>query len=304
MSTTPPTPANALAWDKARAAFAKSIMVDTSLASLAADLDVPPWPVTDPDETPAAYIYLPYPQAVAALASRGLPPSQLGHLISILNETVAFDEPFGDMMDLSTVGPGEVDEDSPLLKNMAKLELPPDFPLVLSGLSESTLELCRMEKVDTLGQFVSFAARLSQSVIVGGDFRDLLNALAHKDEESLARFLPFRPGAKGFHLLEALALEARQLNEPGRAAVAKDPLAAPAALRARVSRLVAWFPAELDHLRAAASAGTPPAQLVAPLPDSSLQAAVAGLLQPHLPPPPAGIEKPRPSFWARLFGRG
>ena len=55
MATTPPVSADAAAWDKARAAFAKSIMVDTPLASLATDLDVPPWPINRADETPAAY---------------------------------------------------------------------------------------------------------------------------------------------------------------------------------------------------------------------------------------------------------
>lgn len=303
MATTPPVSANAATWDKTRAAFSKSIMVDTPLSSLAADLDVPPWPVTSPDETPAAYIYLPYPQAVAALASRGLPPAQLGHLITILNETAAFDEPFGDMMDMQSLASSDGDQDSPLHKNLAKLELPPDFPLALSGLAEGTVELCRLEKVDTLGQFVTFASRLSQSVIVGGDFRALLNALAHKDEETLARFLPFRPGAKGLHLLESLVLEARLLDPSARAAVAADPLAAPAAIRARVSRLVAWFPAELDALRASSSSGAPIAQLVAAVSDETLRPAVGGLLQPHLPPPPAPPPKPR-SFLSRLFGRG
>ncbi len=301
MATTPPVSADAAAWDKARTAFAKSILVDTPLASLAADLDVPPWPVNQADETPAAYIYLPYAQAVAALAARGLAPAQLGRLIAILTETAAFDEPFGDMMDLHSEPAGDVDRGSPLVKNMAKLELPADFPLALSGLSESTVELCRVEKVDTLGRFVSFASRLAQSVIVGGDFRALLNALAHQDEETLARLLPFRPGAKGLHLLEGLVLEARLLDAGSRAAVAADPLAAPAAIRSRVSRLVAWFPAELDALRAASAAGAPTAQLVASVGDAALRPAVAGLLQPHLPPPPAP-PKPR-SFWSRLFGR-
>jgi hypothetical protein len=301
MSTSPSITADAATWDKTRTAFAKSIMVDTPLASLAADLDVPPWPITSPDETPAAYIYLPYAQAVAALASRGLPPAQLGQLITILNETAAFDEPFGDMMDTQALAAADAGQNSPLHKNMSRLELPPDFPLALSGLSEGTVELCRLEKVDTIGQFVTFASRLSQSVIVGGDFRELLNALAHMDEATIARFLPFRPGAKGLHLIEALALEARLLDPAARAAVAADPLAAPAAIRARVSRLVSWFPAEFDTMRAAAAAGTPASQLVATVQDDTLRSAVAGLLQPHLPPPPAP-PKPR-TLWDRILGR-
>jgi hypothetical protein len=292
--------ADSAAWDKARAAFAKSILADTPIASLAADLDVPPWPVNQPDETPSAYIYLPYAEAVGALAARGLPPAGLGHLITILNETAAFDEPFGEMADITAMAPGAIDDDSPLHRTLAKLEIPHDFPLALSRLSAGTVELCGNEKVDTLGQFVGFAARLSQSVIIGGDFREFLNALSHQDEATLARFLPFRPGAKGLHLLEALALEAGRLPPAARgAAVTAETV--PAEVRARVARLVALFPADLKNFHQAAAKGSPATSLVAALPDASLHAAAAALLQPHLPALPAPA-KPR-SFWSRLLGR-
>ncbi len=296
---TPATSADAAAWEKTRHAFAKSILVDTPVASLAADLDGPPWPVNAPDETPASYICLPYAQAVAALAARGLTPARLGQLIEILNETAAFDEPFGDMTDLSTLAAGGGDAGSPLRKNLSALGLPSDFPLCLSALSEGTLELCRLEKADTLGGFVDFAGRVSQAVIVGGDFRDLLNAIAHRDDKTLARLLPYRPGARGLHLIEGIALEASRLDPATRAAVASDPLAASAALRRRVSRLAAWFPDQLDALRAEAAAGAAAALLVAPLADAALRPATAGLLQPHLPAPPSP-PKPRP-FWRRLL---
>lgn len=303
MATPSSAPADAQAWDKCRTAFSRSIMVETPIASLAQDLDVPPWPIASPEETPASYIYLPYAQVVAALAERGLPPTQLCALITILNETVAFDEPFADMMEIAPASSESTDADSPLLKNLAKLEIPLDFPLALSSLSQVTIDLCRAEKVDTLGQFVGFASRLSQSVIVGGDFRSLLNAIAHKDEQTLATFLPFRPGAKGLHLLEALALEVRALQPGVRSAIAADPLAAPVPVRNRVARFVTWFPVEHDALRAASSAGTPTAQLVAGLADPAINPAVAGLLTPHLPPPPTPPPPPPRSFFQRLFGR-
>lgn len=307
MATIPPIPSDAKAWDKARNAFSKSILVDTPLASLAQDLDVPPWPVTSPDETPAAYIYLPYAQAVAALAARGLPPAQLGALITLLNDTNAFDQPFGDMMDeMQPAAPGAIDAESPLFKNLAKLELPGDFPLALSALSAGTVELCRIEGVETLGSFVAFASRLSQSVIVGGDFRDLLNALAQKDETALALLLPLRAGAPGLHLLEALAIAARSLDTAARAAVVKDPAATPPALAARVTRLVGYFTSEHTALRAAASSGTPAARLVVGLADPELEPVVAALLTPHLPAPPAPapVVAPKRSFLKRLLGLG
>ncbi len=305
MATHNPFPADAKAWDQARAAFAKSILVDTPLSSLAQDLDVPPWPVSSPDETPAAYIYLSYSQAVAALSARGLPPAQLGALITLLNDTNSFDEPFGEMMEeLQPRPPGAIDADSPLFKNLQKLELPDDFPLALSALSAGTIELCRTEGVDTLGGFVAFASRLSQSVIVGGDFRELLNALAQKDEDALARLLPLRPGVNGLHLLEALVLAARPLDPGTRLAVVADSSSAPPALAARVTRIVTYFAAEHAKLRQAAAGGMPVTRLVTGLDQPALEPVVAALLAPHLPPPPAPPPpRVKPSFFARLFGR-
>lgn len=291
--------ADVAAWDMARHAFAKSILVETPVASLAADLDVPPWPVKDPDETPASYICLPYAQAVAALAARGLPPARLRQLITILNETAAFDEPFGDMTNLAALKLGGDDAGSPLRKNLSALGMPADFPLEFTALSESTRELCRLENADTLGAFVDFAARISQSVIVGGDFRELLNAIAHRDEQTLARLLPYRPGTRGLHFIDGIALEAARLDPATRVAVAADPLAAPAASLARVSRLAACFPEQLEALRAESAAGAPATLLVAALWNASLRPAVAGLLQAQVPPPPS-LPKPR-SFWRRLL---
>jgi hypothetical protein len=305
MATIPPIPSDASAWDKARIAFAQSPLVDTPLASLALDLDMPPWPVNSPDETASAYIYLPYNQAVAALAARGLPPAQLGHLISLLNDTNAFDQPFGDMMDdiAAPVAPGAIDLDSPLHKNLEKLELPDDFPLGLSALSAGTIQLCSIESVDTLGGFVAFASRLSQAVIVGGDFRELLNALAQKDEAGLARLLPLRPGATGLHLPEAVALAARDLKDAARAAVIKNPAAAPAELRARVVRIISYFAGQHADIVAAVTAGSTLEREVARLHNPVLEPVVAALLRAHMPAPPAPVAPPKRSFFERLFGR-
>ncbi len=296
MVTIPPVPSNATAWDKARAAFAQSPLVNTPLASLALDLDLPPWPVNTPDETPAAYIHLPHHQAVVALTARGLPPAQLDHLISLLNDTNAFDQPFGDMVE-HIAAPGATDMDSPLHKNLKNLELPEDFPLAFSALSTGTIQLCSIENVDTLGGLVAFASRISQTVIFGGDFRELLNALAQKDEAGLARLLPLRPGATGLHLPEAVAFAARDLDVTARDAVIKAPAAAPAELRAQVGRIVSYFSKQHAALAAAVVADSTLEREVARLHNPILEPVVAALLSAHFPAP-----KPKPSFFARLFG--
>src|ERR1035441_4519041 len=110
---------------------------------------------------------------------------------------------------------------------------------------------------------------MSKSVIVSGDFRKLLNAIAHIDENSLAEMIPFRPGSKGLHLPEALALPINGLAPAMRYALLRnfgaqltreeaveadalseeDATAAAAALRARADQFFTWFADELAELK-------------------------------------------------------
>jgi hypothetical protein len=206
-------------WDEVRSAFASSIMVNTPLSSLAQNLDGPDWPVKGKEETPAAYIDLGYDEMVTMLTMKGIAPAKADFLISLLKETLSFDNPFGDMVEQAQAS---AEKDNQLLKNLAKLDIPESFPIGLTALSPDTMEFCKLEKLTTLGQFCVFAQGMSQNVIVGGDFRRLLNALSHIDESTLAECLPFRPGARGLHLLEAL-VQASRLEVPAiRAQLAAD----------------------------------------------------------------------------------
>lgn len=304
----PPTDpaAEAAAWDKVRTAFASSALADTPLAVLARELDVPPWPREDADETPSAYVSYDRDEVLLALGSRGHPPTRLPHLISILAETLAFDDPFADMMEPAAPTPGAPDSGSPLLKNLTRLGISADFPLRFTTLQPGTLELCRLEGVETLGHFVEFATRLAQTVIVGGDFRALLNAVAQRDEAALAACLPYRPLQGGLHLREALLLEAARLPAPLRTALAANPASAPAELSAHIGALLAWFADDLATWTRDLTAGTPPAAYFAGVPDPALSAAALALASPRLPrpippPSPTPAAKPRP-FWRRWLG--
>src|SRR3954467_7109443 len=86
-------------WDEIRTAFASSIMVDTSLNSLAQNLDGPEWPIKGKDETAAKYIDLSFDEAVEVLQLKGQKPERMDQLVSLLKETLAFDSPFGDMVE-------------------------------------------------------------------------------------------------------------------------------------------------------------------------------------------------------------
>jgi hypothetical protein len=206
-------------WDEVRTAFASSIMVDTPISSLAQNLDGPVWPVKSKEETPAKYIDLSYGEALELLALKGQTDDKLDLLISIMKETLAFDSPFGDMIEQTAA---VTERDNPLLKNMNRIGIPVKFPISLTALSADTVEFCKLEDLKTLGEFAVFAQEMSQNVIIGGDFRRLLNALSNLDEITLTEILPYRKGSKGLHLVEALAQAVRTPNPLARATEAAE----------------------------------------------------------------------------------
>jgi hypothetical protein len=250
-------------WDEVRAAFASSLLIDTSLHSLAVNLDGPDWPIHTASETPAAYIDLDFEELQELLALKGQPAERVDLLIGLLKETLAFDEPFGEMAQQTELS---ARRDNPLLKNLERLEIPPAFPIGLTTLNADTLEFCRLEQLKTLGEFAVFAQSMAQNVIVAGEFRGLLNALSHVDETALAAYLPFRPGSRGLHLAEALAQAAKS-----------------AAPQVRVVQVLAWFEAEFAAFgRDLATDGSLYRHLHV-LHDLETERRVTELLQPHLP---------------------
>ncbi|MCC6416597.1 MAG: hypothetical protein IT582_11865 [Opitutaceae bacterium] len=255
-------------------------MVDTALSSLAQNLEGPDWPIKGPDETPAAYIDLAYDEAAELLQMKGY-PGKMGLLISLLKDTLAFDDPFGEMVEQSAQ---TAERENTLLKNLAKLGIPEEFPINLTGLDQGTLEFCRLEQLPTLGAFARFAQTMSQQVIVGGDFRKLLNALSHVDEIGLAALIPFRAGAKGLHLVECLAQTSRSGNVPERTAEA-----------------LAHFADDLSALRARMAAGADLQREIMVLNDAEAENRVVGILTPLLGDKPA--EPVKKGFFSRLFGK-
>lgn len=267
-------------WDDVRAAFATSIMVDTSLNSLAQNLDGPEWPIKGKDETPASYIDLGFDEVVELLQLKGQKPELLDQLVGILKETLAFDSPFGDMVEQTQAAS---DRDNPLLKNLAKLNVPENFPITLTALDSSTLEFCKLENLHTLGEFAVFAQTMSQNIIVGGDFKKLLNALSHVDEAALAEVLPFRRGQKGLHLVEALAHCSRAPDAAARAEVATT-----------------WFRDEVAAIERELAAGGSLERQFVVLGNPEVEQKAVALLRPHLrvPAPKADGEKKK----SGLFG--
>jgi hypothetical protein len=248
-------------WDKIREAFTESIMIDTQLTSLAQNLDGADWPMKGKDETPAKYVELTFSEVQEMLALKGQPAERFDQLVTILRETLAFDDPFGDMVEQTAES---VAKDNIVLKNLAKLGIPGDFPVKLTALKSDTLEFCRLEKLTTLQEFAVFAQGMSQNVIVGGDFKKLLNALSHVDESALSEVLPFRMGAKGLHLVEALA----------QATMARDPYA-------HAEEAKVWFSDEFALLARDSSAPGALARHFVVLGNPALEQKAAALLRPR-----------------------
>jgi hypothetical protein len=208
---------NSSEWDEIRKKFRHSIMADTSLVSLAQNLDIKEWPYSAEDEKPGKYIDFTYEELMMLPEIAGK-PENADHLIAILKETLSFDDPFGDMV-------AQVEEtstkDNPILKTLSRLNIPEDYPLMLANFSEGTRIVCSSEGVKTIGAFATLGQQMSTRVVLGGDFRNALNVLIHGDEEGIGQFLPFRKGETGLHLAEAIGLIAAGLPRADQLALGK-----------------------------------------------------------------------------------
>ena len=84
-------------WNRIRLGFQNSIMAETSLNALAEDMGLSSWPVDGEGETPTKYTHLSY-DALCAHPTFAVRPELLIQLVEILKQTLAFDDPFGDMV--------------------------------------------------------------------------------------------------------------------------------------------------------------------------------------------------------------
>ena len=204
-------------WDDIRSKFRNSIMAETSLVSLAQNLETAEWPHHGEDEKPSKYISFSYEELMILPEIAGK-TDRIDHLASILKETLSFDDPFGDMV-------AQVEEsaakENPILKTLSRLSIPEAYPLALVNITEGTRSVCATEGIKTIGEFANLGQQMSTRVVLGGDFRSLLNALSHGDEEGIGRFLPYRRGATGLHLAEALGLAVEALPRPEQLALGK-----------------------------------------------------------------------------------
>lgn len=276
-------------------------MVDSGSGSLAQNPDGPQWPIKGKDETPAAYINLTLEEAVELLAHKRQPESRVDDLADILRETLAFDNPFGEMVEQSAA---REEQDNSLRKNLAKLRIPEGFPITLAALALARVsrEFCALEKLGTLGKFAVFSPRHVAPRDRGwSDFKTLLNALSHVDAAAVGRGLPYRPEVPGLNLIETVPQLVHGLEPAERARVAAGGDAIPTALTVRVKAAATYFPAQGAQLKQAIERGAKWSRELARLGDPALEAFVATLRAKALDV--VGEKPKRGSCFSRWFGK-
>lgn len=60
--------------------------------------------------------------------------------------------------------------------------------MALANFSEGTRIVCASEGVKTVGEFANLGQQMATRVVLGGDFRNALNALTQGDRRALANF--------------------------------------------------------------------------------------------------------------------
>ncbi len=294
-------------WDKLRASFQSSMLVDTRLSSLAESLDTESWPLRGKEETPAKYIDYSF-EELHQLAEMREHPERIRLLIDILDGTLAFDDPFGDMVQAEEASASEENE---VLKNLQRLQIPPEFPLSLTNLSRESRQLCDNQQLTTLQEFAEFSQNMAQHIVLAGDFRKLLNSLIHIDEKTIAGYLPFRPGTKGLHLPEAIAFAIGDLETEERLALYRKcggrleseekSLAARLSpqevnevekrLKAKIEQLFAWFAREKEDIESMVHYGQSLDRFFVPINDPAAEwiatRIVGGMIKRPAAPAPA-----------------
>jgi len=318
-STTGATAELAAEWDATRKRFMNSMMVNTEIYKLAQNIDAN-WPLRGKDEVPLKYLPLPYAEVIETpgIAEK---PERLGLLISILNETMAFDDPFGEMAE--HVDSSSKKDDS-ALKTLQGLKIPEDFPIAFCNLSEETKRFCADEELETIGAFIRFSQNMAQSVVVGGDFRNFLNSFVHRDERAIATFLPTRPGREGVFLAEALGMAVAALSKPDYLAMLEEFGGEPSAddrkdvrrysatertharerFEKKVRSILEYFGTEADRLRDLYAEGPSAVErYFVPLDHPNRERIAAGIARRALDVEDSPRAEKRRGFFSRLFGR-
>ena len=197
-------------WESICRRFRDSILNETEIAKLGQNASIS-WPFKGSDETPNKYIEYSFEElnSVPGLIGK---KSRIRKLVDILRETLAFDDPFGEMADKVEA---EGEDDDTFDRILEQFGIDKAYPANFVHFSVETIELLgRESNATTLIEIVHFGQTLNQASVVGSDLRAFINSLAHKDDVGIRKHIPYRRGRNGLHLAEAIGLIAEDLEEP------------------------------------------------------------------------------------------
>lgn len=283
-------------WNSLRNRFEQSALIDTEMKILGQNAGKS-WPFTGSDETPRKYIEFTLEElgGVPGLIGK---KSRIKRLMDILRETLAFDDPFSDLVDSV-----ELDgvEDHTFERILAKFNIPIEFPAKLINFTEVTFRLLGENASSNLIEVIKFGQRMPQNAPEGEELRLFLNSLALMDEVGMARHLPYRRGDRGLYLPEEIGLIAKKLSKPVQIALVQQAglelsedeaalleveqgLAVEGELKRALEMMSAacdWFTREAEQLQAVFSSDEDPNRYFIPIQNPEVERIALSLARIH-----------------------
>lgn len=287
---------SAAEWEYICRRFFNSILNETEIAKLGQNVGIS-WPFKGSDETPTKYIEYSLEEldTVPGLIGK---KSRVKKLMDILRETLAFDDPFGDMADKVEME-SEVDHTFGII--LKRLNVAVDYPARFVHFAPETQALLQNEELTTVLDVVQYGQKLTSDVTAGDDLRAFMNSLAHKDEAGIRQHIPWRRGDRGLYLPEAIGLAAQGLNQPlqlellyqsgvelseveseirqnGSDASSETQLKA---ALLEVTELCRWFSVEAQELKELFQSGEMPERFFIPINDTRVERVALALARVH-----------------------
>ena len=283
-------------WAYLRERFADSVLKEVEIAKLGQNVGLS-WPFRGTDETPAKYVGLGFEELASVPGLVGK-RSRVRRLMDILRETLAFDDPFSEMVD--TVEAGQ-EIDHTFENALHKLGIPLDFPVERMHFLPETRGRLREWGATTVIEAVQAGCQTETEEAAADDLKRFVNSLAQEDGASVAAFLPYRRGASGLHFIEKIGLVAADLDAAARlellrqagrplteqeAAVLEESgsLHADATLKAAMEEInasVEWFPEDAKALAQAFAEETAPERRFIVLNDPEVEAVAVELARAY-----------------------
>ncbi len=196
-------------WDTIAFRAQGSPFEELSISTLAKNSGVRRWsrPGSVKGDVLARYIYFSF-EELLEVEKLDLKSAIL--LLEICETTFSFEKEYEDLASFE-----EIDSKAyaQRMRFVEEFGIYQDYPVSLSNLEESLLELCKAENIVTFIELMEFLDRLSEKAWIGGVYKNLQNVFAHGDEKGLVRYFPYRLGHRGFHLPEAVSFCLKRLNK-------------------------------------------------------------------------------------------